>query len=94
MKSAFKISVRFEFQLETTIRELGGIFTQLATIVQSQGEMVQRIDDNVEETNQNVEGAQNELMKYLNSISSNRMLIAKIFAVMMLFSAIWVVFFV
>jgi len=42
----------------------------------------------------NVQGAQAELFKYLNSISSNRALIAKVFAVMMFFAAIWVVFFV
>lgn len=53
-----------------------------------------RIDDNVEEVDQNVTGAQNELVKYLNSVTGNRMLIAKIFAVLMMFSAIWVIFFV
>ena len=53
-----------------------------------------RIDSNVEEMDSNVQGAQAELLKYLNSISSNRALIAKIFAVMMFFAAVWVVFFV
>ena len=53
-----------------------------------------RIDDNVEEIDQNVTGAQNELVKYLSAISGNRTLIMKIFAVMMMFSAIWVIFFV
>ena len=53
-----------------------------------------RIDSNVEEVDTNVQGAQAELLKYLNSISSNRALIAKVFAVMMFFAAVWVVFFV
>ena len=81
-------------QVESTIRELGSIFGELATIVSEQGEMVERIDANVEETEHNVSSAQNELFKYLNSISSNRMLVAKIFATLMMFAAIWVVFFV
>ena len=53
-----------------------------------------RIDSNVEEMDSNVQGAQAELFKYLNSISSNRALIAKVFATLMFFAAIWVVFFV
>ena len=81
-------------QVETTIRELGSIFSELAVIVSEQGEMVERIDTNVEETEHNVSAAQNELFKYLNSISSNRMLVAKVFATLMMFAAIWVVFFV
>ena len=55
---------------------------------------VTRIDSNVEEMDSNVQGAQAELFKYLNSISSNRALIAKVFAVLMFFAAMWVVFFV
>ena len=58
------------------------------------GAAVYRIDSNVEEMDSNVQGAQAELLKYLNSISSNRALIAKVFAVMMFFAAVWVVFFV
>ena len=81
-------------QVETTIRELGSIFGELAVIVSEQGEMVERIDTNIEETEHNVSAAQNELFKYLNSISSNRMLVAKVFATLMMFAAIWVVFFV
>ena len=52
------------------------------------------IDSNVEEMDSNVQGAQAELFKYLNSISSNRALIAKVFAVLMFFAALWVIFFV
>uniref|UniRef100_A0A061QP88 Syntaxin 5 n=1 Tax=Tetraselmis sp. GSL018 TaxID=582737 RepID=A0A061QP88_9CHLO len=80
--------------VESTILELGGIFQQLAHMVQEQGEMAVRIDENVEESLQNVEGAQAQLLKYLNTISSNRWLIMKIFAVLVVFLVFFVVFIV
>ncbi|XP_011084926.1 syntaxin-31 isoform X2 [Sesamum indicum] len=58
--------------VESTISELSGIFTHLATMVAHQGELAIRIDDNMDESLANVEGASNALLKYLNRISSNR----------------------
>ncbi len=43
-----------------------------------------RIDDNVEAVTDNVEGAQRELLKYWSRVSGNRMLIAKMFGVLMI----------
>ncbi|KAL5975168.1 hypothetical protein ACLOJK_031847 [Asimina triloba] len=75
--------------VESTIHELSNIFTQLATMVSQQGElairslpppielkafMCGRIDENMDDTLANVEGAQGALLKYLNGISSNRLL--------------------
>ncbi|GJT43312.1 RNA-directed DNA polymerase, eukaryota, reverse transcriptase zinc-binding domain protein [Tanacetum coccineum] len=57
--------------VESTIHELGNIFTQLATMVSQQGELaisvngfwlLDRIDENMEDTLANVEGAQGQLM--------------------------------
>ncbi|KAJ9538912.1 hypothetical protein OSB04_031645 [Centaurea solstitialis] len=70
--------------VESTIHELGTIFTQLATMVSQQGELAIRIDENMEDTLANVEGAQGQLMRYLNGISSNRWLMIKIFFVLIL----------
>ena len=81
-------------QVESTIAELGGIFQHLATLVTEHGEMVTRIDQNVEDLESNVTGAQDQLLKYFESVSSNRMLIAQIFAVLMFFAGIWVTFLV
>eukprot|EP01024_Parvocaulis_polyphysoides_P012703 TRINITY_DN1466_c1_g1_i1.p1 TRINITY_DN1466_c1_g1~~TRINITY_DN1466_c1_g1_i1.p1 ORF type:complete len:313 (-),score=32.23 TRINITY_DN1466_c1_g1_i1:116-1054(-) len=80
-------------QVESTITELGTIFNQLATMVQQQGELAVRIDENIEDAVANVEGAQTQLLRYLNSISSNRWLIIKVFLVLMIFAAIFVLFF-
>lgn len=78
--------------VESTIHELSGIFTQLATMVSEQGEIAIRIDENVEDTLANVEGAQGQLLKYLSSISSNRWLMVKIFFVLIVFLIIFMVF--
>ncbi|KAJ4865293.1 SNARE domain-containing protein [Trichoderma breve] len=76
--------------IERTINELGGIFSQLATMVSEQSEMIERIDANTEDVVDNVEGAQRELMKYWSRVSSNRWLIAKMFGVLMIFFLLWV----
>ena len=49
--------------IESTIVELGGIFSQLATMVKEQEEMVARIYDNTEQAVLDVDGGHNELLK-------------------------------
>lgn len=78
--------------VESTIHELGNIFTQLATMVSQQGELAIRIDENMDDTLANVEGAQGQLVRYLNSISSNRWLMIKIFFVLIVFLMIFLFF--
>lgn len=78
--------------VESTIHELGNIFNQLATLVSQQGEIAIRIDENMDDTMANVEGAQGALLKYLNSISSNRWLMIKIFFVLIFFLMIFLFF--
>ncbi|KAH6774249.1 syntaxin of plants 32 [Perilla frutescens var. hirtella] len=78
--------------VESTIHELGSIFNQLATLVSQQGEIAIRIDENMDDTLSNVEGAQGALLKYLNSISSNRWLMIKIFFVLIFFLTIFLFF--
>lgn len=78
--------------VERTIHELGTIFQQLADMVQAQAETVVRIDENVDETISNVDAAQTYLLKYLKGISSNRWLVLKVFFVLMIFMAIFLVF--
>jgi syntaxin 5 len=70
--------------IESTIQELGGIFSQLAQMVSEQGEQIQRIDANTEDVVDNVEGAQRELMKYWSRVQGNRWLVAKMFGVLMI----------
>ncbi|XWS17025.1 hypothetical protein CRYUN_Cryun33cG0032100 [Craigia yunnanensis] len=78
--------------VESTIHELGTIFNQLATLVSEQGEIAIRIDESMDDTLANVEGAQGALLKYLNSISSNRWLMIKIFFVLIFFLMVFLFF--
>ncbi|XP_022332486.2 syntaxin-5-like [Crassostrea virginica] len=78
--------------IESTIVELGGIFSQLAHMVKEQEEIVHRIDSNTDDAVLNVEAAHSEILKYFQSVTSNRWLMIKIFAVLILFFIIFVVF--
>lgn len=78
--------------IESTIVELGGIFTQLATMVKEQEEMVERIDSNVADAELNIDAAHAQILKYFQSITSNRWLMIKIFAVLIFFFIFFVMF--
>eukprot|EP00730_Choanoeca_flexa_P004929 TRINITY_DN11844_c0_g4_i2.p1 TRINITY_DN11844_c0_g4~~TRINITY_DN11844_c0_g4_i2.p1 ORF type:complete len:303 (+),score=74.61 TRINITY_DN11844_c0_g4_i2:80-988(+) len=77
--------------IESTIAELGQVFQQLAETIQQQGEKIERIDENIAQVDMNVEAAHNELLTYYQSISSNRMLMFKIFGVLLVFFILFVV---
>lgn len=77
--------------IEATIAELGQIYQNFASMVASQREMVQRIDENVLDIEMNVTGAHSQLLKYYQNISSNRWLMIKVFAVLLIFFLIFVV---
>lgn len=78
--------------IESTIVELGSIFQQLAHMVKEQEETIQRIDSSVEDTQLNVEAAHGEILKYFQSVTSNRWLMVKIFLILILFFIVFVVF--
>lgn len=78
--------------IEKTIVELGGIFSQLATMIKEQEEVMVRIDSNVEDTALNVEAGHGEILKYFQSVTSNRWLMIKIFGVLIFFFIFFVIF--
>lgn len=55
--------------------------------------MIERIDSQVEQTQSNIERAQEELLKYYQSLSGNRTLIMKLFGVTAAFLVVFVMFF-
>ncbi|ORX78554.1 t-SNARE [Basidiobolus meristosporus CBS 931.73] len=73
------------------VEQQGTSSNSLAHMVAEQREAVQRIDANVDDIEMNVSGAQKELLKYYAHISSNRWLMAKIFAIIVVFFLIFVV---
>jgi len=71
--------------IEATINELGTIYQQLAHMVAEQGDVVQRIDMNIEDMQMHVNRGQEQLLRYYRNVTSNRWLIIKIFGVLVAF---------
>jgi len=80
--------------IERTIVELGGVFQQLATLVAEQGDKLQRIDENIDNSVDFVDRGHTQLMKVWHNVSGSRMLIVKLFLVLIVFAVIFIVFFV
>ena len=78
--------------IESTIHELSGMYTRLTSLVQQQEEVVVRIGENLDETSLNVERGHQELLKYFDGISGNRMLILKVFAILIVFLVFFMIF--
>ena len=77
--------------IESTIQELGSIFSQLSRMVSEQRDMVLRIDNNVEDMHSNINAAQRELLKYYQRLKGNRALMIKVFLLILFFFFLYVV---
>ncbi|CAF3076165.1 unnamed protein product, partial [Rotaria sp. Silwood2] len=71
--------------IEQTVIQLGDIFIQLGVIVRQYRERVDKIYANVNEATHNIERVYTILLQYLHSVTSNRWLIIKVFAVLIIF---------
>ncbi|TMW68567.1 hypothetical protein Poli38472_006035 [Pythium oligandrum] len=80
-------------QVESTIVEITGMYTQMATMVAEQGEIISRIDDDMNIAQANTEAAHGELLKLYSMVSGNRALILKLFLVLLLVIFLFVVVF-
>jgi len=78
--------------IEKTLSELQGIFGDLVALVAQQGDMIERLDANIDTAAHDVDRGHSELLKYLYNISSNRGLIIKLFIVLIIFIVLFVVF--
>lgn len=78
--------------IESTIIELGGIFSQLATMIKEQDESILRIDHHTEQAAENVIAGHGEILKYFQNVTSNRWLMVKIFGVLIFFFIFFVIF--
>jgi syntaxin 5 len=80
--------------VERTVEELRGIMTQIAFIARQQDELIVRIDEDINNTQAHVDGAYSELVKYIPKVTGNRALYFKIFAILVVFMVLFLVFFV
>lgn len=62
-------------------------------MVADQGTMLQRIDENVDDSLINITEGHAQLQKYWRNLSSNRGLMLRVFAVMIFFIILWGAFF-
>lgn len=67
-------------QIQSTIIELGNAFNSLAINIKLQGDVLERIDSNIETTAMNVDLAHNQLLRYFQSVYKRRSLLLKILA--------------
>ena len=79
--------------VETNIVELGTIFNKLAVMVKEHGEMVQRVEDNVDDANTNINLSLNVLTDTLTSLRTNRRLALRVFSALVVFILMFIIFF-
>ena len=80
--------------VHATLLELQQTFSKITEMVHFQGDQIQRIDVDIENALHNVEQGHSELLVYLTSLQSSRMLIAKMTVVMVFCIVVFVLFFV
>jgi len=70
--------------IEKSIHELAGVFSKLGEMVSLQQEQIERIDTNMEEALHNVDEGHSQLVKYYQTLTGNRALMAKIFFILLI----------
>ena len=80
--------------IERTMTELNKIMVDISVMVEEQQVVMERIDHNVNDSLQHVERAQNQLLKVLQNVSSDRGLILKMFFILVVFCIVFFAFFV
>ena len=79
--------------VESNIVELGTIFNKLAVMVNEHSEMVQRVEDNVDNANDNLMLSLGTLTDTLDNLRSNRQLFFRLLAVFVVFAIVFITFF-
>lgn len=80
-------------QAESLISELSTMLGEVATMVVEQGEDVELIDSNLEESTRQITIGNTELLKYYNNLSKERQLILKILAVVLFLGILFLIMF-
>lgn len=80
-------------QVESNIVELGTIFNKLAVMVNEHRDMVQRVEDNVEDANTNLNLSLATLTDTLQNLQTNRALAFKVLGILVLFIIFFIIFF-
>lgn len=76
-------------QMQSTLAEIGEMFQKFGTAVASQGELIGRIDNNVEESLGHIGEAHEQILKYRNSMIGDRGMMLKVFGVLFFFVIVY-----
>lgn len=79
-------------KVQAMIGDMGQMFQKMAVMVQQQEEMVMRVDQNLDDTAENITKGNQQLLNYYSHVSNNRILIMKVFAILIAFIIFFVVF--
>lgn len=79
-------------QIEVALNDVAGLFKKFGTIVQQHQTLVERIDQNAEQSLYDIEGAKKELRQVYEDTSNNRKLILKIFFILLVFCTFYILF--
>ena len=88
----FEARERAVGEVESTIAELGTLFKRLTTMIQEQGELVERIDEDIENAVTTVDSASDVLQKAYDAASSNTSLYTKLGAILVFFMLFFTIF--
>jgi syntaxin 5 len=80
-------------QVQSTIEELSQIFERVGMLVAQQGELISRIEDDVERTETHVLTVREQLERALEAVMSSKWLAAKLGVVAVVFLIVFLVFF-
>lgn len=78
--------------VERQLTEIGQMMTKLATMVHEQRETIITINSNIDDSREHMEGAISELQKYLATLTGNRWLMIKVFAILIFFALFFALF--
>ena len=67
---------------ERSIAELGVMFTKMSSLISQQGEILERIEDDVEAAGLDIDAGHDELVKVYGMTKGNRGLILKVFGIL------------
>ncbi|KAL7467056.1 hypothetical protein ACHAXS_007326 [Conticribra weissflogii] len=70
---------------EKSIAELGVMFTKMSTLISQQGEVLERIEDEVERAGGDIDAGHDEIVKLYGMTKGNRALILKVFGILIFF---------
>jgi len=79
-------------KVNAMIADIATMFQKMTAMVAEQHEQLERIDGNIDTSIDNVDKGQKHLLQYFQSMSNNRWLIIKVFAILIAFIVFFILF--